>query len=612
MLKSEELQYNIVSQGSLRTFRYGYPNMLFSLLTEYGYEEKLHETKQLGALQNYLRGAHHTRYEYVFLQWTLIHEMCKRNKGSGLASNLNSDFNALKIGNKHPSKAEILQMLAILTNIGHLPATFTSSSVLLKLLNNNEDKIRSAFRAGLESKDRKILDFILDNNDVYKIHLVNSLFKLHRIDKRNDQSRKIKKLSLWILRGYILREDSDFVELWERYDLIRKISYLILDSHYAPVPFKLDLSSILMLFDDQESVLLNKRSNFQKTLYKMDNVLEETLYLEPNTLLYTGVHKELLLKKYKEITTKVFNQKFKKDLNIRDVKQILAAHNSEEELNNIFKHNNDPIEIDWEEERYLDLTFKEDIISYLELNNTNQLEDYLRERIGINTIRLSVNLSPSKNVTRIVISIRKNHKSKVRKSLDIVKEFIQFNEELKELGLSYNVKEYYQFVQSLLDFHFMYLFNNKKTKYNLITGIDTPFIYGNGSKTIIKEIKDFINKIKDKVDENLLYEFEVLKKYFEDNKFSGLQILYLGGITILDTKTNKDALEIDGLILRPNKLNEDFSHVLEAKNITKGESIAQKQLQDNLKKGLNNKEVNYKVDILGERNAIAKLKIIKE
>src|SRR5690625_4026444 len=107
MLESKELQYNIASQGSLRTFLYDYPNELFKLLSEFGFEEKLHDMKQLGALQNYLRGAHHTRYEYMFLQWTLIHEMCQRNKGSGLGSNLNQDYNHFKIGEKNPTEAEI-------------------------------------------------------------------------------------------------------------------------------------------------------------------------------------------------------------------------------------------------------------------------------------------------------------------------------------------------------------------------------------------------------------------------------------------------------------------------------------------------------------------------
>jgi len=611
MLSSQELQYNIVSQGSLRTILYGYPNRLFKL-SEYGYEEKLHNMKQLGALQNYLRGAHHTRYEYVFLQWTLTHEMCQRNKGSGLGSKLNYDFADFKIGNKNATKAEILQMLSILTNIGHLPATFTSSSVLLTLLNKNEDKFRTSLKSGLHNIDIKILDSLLKNNDVYKIHLVNSLFKLHRIDRRNEEARRIKDLSLWILREYILRENSGFVELWERYDLIRKVSYLILDSNYAPVPFKLDFSSILMLFDDKESILLNKRSNFQKTLNKMDDVLEETLYLEPNTIIYTGVHKELLLEKYRQISEDVLNDKEKKQLNIKDIKLILAAHKTEDILNNVFKHSSELIDIDWEEDRYLDLSFNEDIISYMNFNNTNELEDYLRQRIGINTVRLSVNLSPSKNITKVVISIKKNHKNKVKKSLDVVKELIQLNEKLRSEGLHFNVKEYYQFVQTLLDFHFLYLFEGKKVKYNSINGVNTPFIYENGSTGIIEELDKFIDKIKDDIEEDLLYEFEVLKDYFKENKFSGLQILYLGGITVLDTTKNKDVLEMDSLILRPNKSNEDFVHILEAKNISKGESIAQRQLENNLSNGLNNKEVKYEAELLSERNAIARLSIIKE
>lgn len=611
MLKSKELQYNIASQGSLRTFLYGYPNELFKLLSEYDYDEKLHNMKQLGALQNYLRGAHHTRYEYVFLQWTLIHEMCQRNKSSGLGSNLNQNFNKFKIGNKNPTKAEILQMLSILTNIGHLPATFTSSSVLLTLLNNNEDNIRTAFRSGLY-QDKYILDELLKNDDIYKIHLANSMFNVHRIDKRNENAKKLKELSLWILRNYILREESENIELWETYDLIRKISYLILDSNYAPIPFKLDFSSILMLLDDKDSVLSNKRSNFQKTLDKMDDVLEETLYLEPNTLLYTGVHKELLLEKYNKVSNKVLKEQSKSRFNIKDVKQILFAHSTTDELNSIFEHSNDLIEIDWEEDRLLDITFKEDIISLMKFNNSNEFEMFLKNKLGPNTIRIAVNLSPSKNTTKIIVSIRKNHKNKVKKSLEIVKELIDLKENLKKKGIIYSIKDNEQFIQNLLDFHFMYLFEGKKIKYNVLNRIETPYIYENGTKKIIDKLGEFINEIKEEVHKDILYEFEVLKTYFEKNMFIGLQILYFGGITVLNTKTNKYVLEIDGLILRPNKSNEDFAHILEAKNITRGESIAQTQLENNLGKGLNTEEINYTVELLSERNAIAKLNVIRD
>jgi len=123
IMPSKFLSYSITGQGLQRTVIYPYTVLLYDLLSKYDYEEKFHSTKQLGAIQYLLRGAHHTRYEYIYLQWTLIHQLKTQNKGLGLGSenkSLNID------GEENPTNAELLQCLSILTNMGHFPDTFSS------------------------------------------------------------------------------------------------------------------------------------------------------------------------------------------------------------------------------------------------------------------------------------------------------------------------------------------------------------------------------------------------------------------------------------------------------------------------------------------------------
>jgi hypothetical protein len=74
-MTATDLSYNITGQGLLRTFMYPYTKELYEFLTRYDYDKKFHSTKQLGAIQYLLKGAHHTRYEYIFLQWTLIDQL---------------------------------------------------------------------------------------------------------------------------------------------------------------------------------------------------------------------------------------------------------------------------------------------------------------------------------------------------------------------------------------------------------------------------------------------------------------------------------------------------------------------------------------------------------
>ena len=87
---AKELKYNMVGQGVLKTYLYPHTQALYDFLKINNYDVRFKNTNQLGSLKNHLMGAHHTRYEYIFLQWSLIHKL-KESSKVGL-STINNKF----------------------------------------------------------------------------------------------------------------------------------------------------------------------------------------------------------------------------------------------------------------------------------------------------------------------------------------------------------------------------------------------------------------------------------------------------------------------------------------------------------------------------------------
>ena len=90
---------------------------------------------------------------------------------------------------------------------------------------------------------RKIFNTVLDEFDVFKVHLVNAIFLMERYRRINNSSSYID-FSIKLLKSYLLRNDKSLKKLWSIYDGIRKLAFLILDSTYAPLPFNLSFESI--------------------------------------------------------------------------------------------------------------------------------------------------------------------------------------------------------------------------------------------------------------------------------------------------------------------------------------------------------------------------------
>src|SRR5699024_10092451 len=147
-------------------------------------------------------------------------------------------------------------------------------------------------------KDKKFLDKMIEEFDIYNIHLINALFLLERY-RRGNGGNEIVDFSKALLIEYMSEENKNLRKHWTIYKSIRKIAYVLMDSHYAPIPFKLDSASIMLNLGHYHEELINNESAFHKALDQTNGVLESSLYLEPNSMLITSsrinqIHRNLI------------------------------------------------------------------------------------------------------------------------------------------------------------------------------------------------------------------------------------------------------------------------------------------------------------------------------
>ena len=137
---SKEINYNIPGYWFTNCLVFNATSEYIKLFEEYRLIEKSKRISQLGVMKYVYPGAHHTRYEYIFTQLMLISniiiakESIQRNVELPLGSEL-KEFKEIKAFDFSVT-GDILQILALLSNLGHMYDTFFFSKIMLKLDHN--------------------------------------------------------------------------------------------------------------------------------------------------------------------------------------------------------------------------------------------------------------------------------------------------------------------------------------------------------------------------------------------------------------------------------------------------------------------------------------------
>lgn len=394
----EKQTYNLPGFGLMRIRLFPYAKRVYDFLEQYDHVSHLRRIDQLGPIRDVLPGAHHTRYEYLMAQLALITELChlEGTLPAGLSlGRQRHTFGRLPGISKDPSNGEVLMVLALLGNIGHLPTTFSGERGFLKYLRDHSGA-RRAFRAGLPHAERRRFDEAVDSHDLYRFFYFIAFFLLNRY-RRRDEGDEIVDFCQSVLRSYLanrnLSDDQALAALWRLYRSIRRLTYLALDSHYAPVPFSLDLASIFFSLDHYLTDVFLEDSAFQDVLARLEGVMRDTVYLAPLTLLNHSrishsIHRRLADRKEGLDTI----TKFWHLLDPREGAEMLKSPASMPSLP-------DPRDV---------LVFSYDLdpaVATRVLRDPMRWEDSARAKIGLRSCRMAAEFDPGKRHLKVAAAL---------------------------------------------------------------------------------------------------------------------------------------------------------------------------------------------------------------
>lgn len=620
---AKKIKYNLSGHGQLTINLYPYAEKLFSVLIEHNYDAKFNQTNQLGALKRVLPGAHYTRYEYILLQWYLIHELKQRDINSGLGSNSSAlktlETDELKAeGLKGLTGGDLLQCLVLLTNMGHFPDTFSASRVWLRMLKNNTMKVREGVLNGLETDEKALLRKLLASDDVHYLHYCNALFMLNRL-RNSAKSKHITSFASRVLIKYANGDNEDFQKYWKTYSMIRNLAYLILDSSYAPIPLNIELASVISNMEQIFGKNINSNSPMSTAIKQLDKVLEDTVYLAGNSLIATAIRSAELEKNFLDngccITLPNGSTAPAELHRLSVVRDILEpTHKNSNFLSSLFNqyssYENPPI--NWDMENCLEIKYSHtNIYSDLFPSEHYAWEKELHIECGVSACNVAVFGTPSKDHLRFVYSrnVTRPEKTQVSSLCKFISRIIDNDIKYEKYGYSNdfkieNLKNVFEFMmKALLNWGYEVTFEWQDIKNSQVT----PFFVGHGSKTIASKISDYIDKASSYVSDDLKNEFECTKTMLNEMSYRGLILAYVGVTKLWDGNKSTPIAEFDGIVIYPNLNNGVLLSIVEGKNQSNGQTEARRQLINRMM--LLEDIYEYSLTDIGRKGAFSAIKL---
>jgi len=590
------LTYNIPGCGTLTANLFKYTCSLRDFLQSYEHIDRFRRINQLGKLSEVFQGVHHKRYDYVFLQLALISELCKNKKSDfGLSAEREFCGQIPEMGKK-PSMGELLQCLAMLTNIGYLEGTFATARAWLTYLKNDKEKY-NYFKNGLAPQDRPLLKSIVSNYDYYKFNTILGLFFLQRYKRKSAEHVEFATELLRLYANYD-RSNIQQAELFELYRTIRTISFITLDSFYAPVPFNLELSSILLGFETLYESLFVKNTTYRIALRNLERVLQDSVYLSSDSCLCTTRTSENILEeiKGKPITS------------MMTLYYAVCPSCNKEDLNTSIN------ELDWEREKKMVLNFR-----YRQSQTPNlpkalsdevKWEKEQRDLIGKSSCRVSLLKNARSNEIKLVYGlISKRNDLNIKAALKSISQAIKFSNKFEDKVLFRrtrtikNENEYIRFaLKAMFGWDKRFILENKNN-------LNHAVFVSQGKLDLIDKIERYLVSAPQFLGADEIFEVEKMRDLVNKINYSGLSIAYIGQTKLFEsTKTNASA-EFDGILITPNYSDgEIFGYVMEAKNYNGGLTDAKKQLKDRVSKQLI-PDLKMRIMKLNNRAAYSKIEM---
>jgi len=549
----------------------------------------------------------------------LIHQLKQEIGDTGLGTDV-TEFVDLSKSVFTPKVAitggDLLQCISLISNIGHFPDTFAASRYWYNLLNSNTYRVRDGLSAGLNTRERKCLRKILDSGDIYRLHLINSLFLLKRLSN-GQKNKKIFEFASIILLEYIENENENLNRYWEIYAKIRNLAYLVLDSSYAPIPFNIGLSSItsnLEGFFAKDSIRLGMLNN---SIKQMDLIMQDSVYMEGNSLLATAMRSEELAQKFEndgmkhiDLKGNLIDSKFHKLSVIRDLLEPKKKEsNTLSEIFNQYSFFSKP-KIDWDTDNCLVIRLTDiDLFRSMFDIDLYSEEKKLWDKCGKSRCRVGIFSNPSFS------QINFAYANLLAKKTDVqIKSLFKFMNSTTTIMNSlvadnYPRRQLVVNLQSLIEFCLKNIFSwnyNVTFEWNNVKGDIIPFSIMSGVARTTSEINNYYNAVSTKLDKDSLHEISCTLKVIKEKKYKGSMICYVGATKMWDQK-QKVIAEFDGIIIYPNTNGGIYVSIIEGKNMSNGNTVARNQLTTRL--GNLNEKFTYQLSDIGRKGAYADVKL---
>lgn len=598
-MSAKTFSYNLSGHGKIEVELYDYAQKYLEFMEDINVIDRLANTDQLGALTNVHHGAHYTRYEYVLLQWYLIYKVKENLEDTGFGSE-KDDFGEVNQLENPPTVAEILQSLSLLANMGHFPDTFAASKLWLHLLNNNELKVRTGFRRGLKAnlqndelkKDlSNLLDSIIDSFDIHNIHVLNAIFLLRRYRARSNR-RELIDLGVRALVDYLKYKsgketfEANFKEHWQKYTKIRKLSYLFLDSSYTPIPFKMDLHTIITNLEQIIGNSTDLAGTLNEMIQGINSLLQHSLYLSGKSIITSTKRSRELEKSFYETSQKEdFSQ-------ISTIKKLIGAEKQDEEDD----EEDNEIRVFEQSERSHSIEGLQSsstifVLSYQGSEYIKEARYYdlfkwekkIQEKCGKQTCNVSVHKNPDGTILKIALELDNEVDFIHQRNslLNFTSYLIGLDEELTDAipgTPEQSIRENNTIlVEQILNLVFQRKFSFKLSSPSTVT---IPIFYGQGSTKISNQVSEYLDTLGRELEEHEEHEMSMMKEYLKELDYEGYVIAFGGRTDIWEyTSTSQDG-EFDGVIVLPNR--ENYLTILEAKDTPHGWTDAKNQLEGSL------------------------------
>jgi len=258
------LSYSIPLIGLVEIKLGKYPMQFYQFLEKKNEIGRLQNLEHLGVLQSLFPGMHHTRWDYTNTMLYLVQQFAE-SKLEGLSTE--KKINGLSLSGR-----DIMQLLALSANIGHLPGTFAVEKGVMRYLAQNSNDAERLFKeAGLSRDGINKIDYININKLLILVKL-----KLWNSDDIKEEDRRILNAlkTLWYEMFFAVPKTKHREKIFSYFNFVRRVSYQLLDCLYVNLPLKVDYSRFinqlpeLLLQKEQLNTIAELTDHYTRIVYR--------------------------------------------------------------------------------------------------------------------------------------------------------------------------------------------------------------------------------------------------------------------------------------------------------------------------------------------------------